>query len=493
MPNSPINVFVIYSREDIEHLQRIKKHLSATGKRNNLIIRSDGEILPGEPWDAKISEFLKAADIIVLLISSDFFDSEYVNEIELPKAIQRQEAGKCILIPVIVRPCAWQDSLPKIHALPRDAKPISSWDDKDEAYLDVVNGIEKVALNIRKESLIDESVQSDEFFFYKAFTYTYRRHETRDFDFSIVVSKGKISATVKGLHFDETTGEDTGEEYFGSAEIVGKRLFFNLNIRYPENNLARNEPKRLHVILQFGDRNLRNHAMVIGAAQWISSYDYPVSAEILLFKIQNEKGYVPEMDLLKIKRYMMFKRSMRRVPERIVDTPDDLKIKGNVLHQLSDIVGVYRVWTYFKEGIVQSRFTIMSNFNAIYETKTYGKESGDIQVCLLNISNHGRQRICISHHPEKGTEILAYSIIDIPLEEQVLTKGVFCSMGRQAAEYQHCGWMVLKREAWESDFDVAVYSPEKLQNLLLAHPSLKDMLRFFNQYSDVKVKTRKSK
>lgn len=497
MIDSPTKIFIAYSRDDNEYLKSLRNHLKPICKANNIIIQSDGEILPGQIWGDEISHFLNTADIVVLLISSSFMNSDYIINVELPKSLERERLGECKVIPVIVRPCAGWDQLIFNQALPKDGKPISLWNNEDSAFVDVVRGIERAVQNLRvadKETLFDESKAMNESFYYKAFFYTYRKHETREVDFEINITNGKIQVKVIGLHFDDDTEEDTGEEYLGFAEKAGNRLFINLDICYPESVHGPKEPKKLHIILQFGNKKLGNHYIIIGVAQWVSSYGYPVSAEILLFKLNKQGGFISDENLTKIRRYMMFKRSMRRVPNRLVDIPDDLMIKTNRLDQLSDIVGVYRVWTYYKEGIVQSRFTIKPNFDTTFETKTYGKESGDTQVCLLNISTiQGRQRICMSHHPKIGTEILAYSIIDIPFEDIQLTKGVFCSMGRQSSEHQHCGWMVLKREPWNSGFDIGVYPIEKLNSLIQAQPDLKELLKLFNQHSDIKIKTKRVK
>jgi hypothetical protein len=49
------------------------------------------------------------------------------------------------VVPIILRPCAWQDApFSKLQALPRDGKPISQWDDIDVASLDAANGVMKV-------------------------------------------------------------------------------------------------------------------------------------------------------------------------------------------------------------------------------------------------------------------------------------------------------------------------------------------------------------
>ncbi len=502
MSENPINVFVVYSRDDSDLLTNLRKHLSQISKTRNLNIQYDGVINPGQAWEVQINEFLEKAHIVVLLVSSNFLSSEYVNSKELPKALERLSSNEFIVIPVLARAChGWHlvFSIGQLQILPKNAKAITSWPNQDEAYSEVAKGIDEAAQRLiskiykpddLKASGNEDSPEfNEEYFYYKAFFYTYRKHETREIDFALEITSKGILANVSGLHFIEETGEKTGEKYYGYAEEVGSRLFFNLDIKYQKDYIGSKEQTKLQIILHLGEMSLKRQIMIVGTAQWISSYGYPVSAEILLYRTQSSEDIVPFDDLDKIKRYMMFKRSMRRIPDRIVSKTGDLRIKNNRLDQLSDIQGVYRVWTYYREGIIQSRLTIFENYNAKFETKTYGRESGDSQVCLLNISTiQGRQRICMSHHPPLGTEILAYSIIDIPLEDQGLTKGVFCSMGRQGAEHQHCGWLVLKKEQMATDFEVSIYSSDKIKFLVQTNPSLKDMLKLFNLHSENKLK-----
>ncbi len=71
-------------------------------------------------------------------------NSDYCMGIEVKTALKRHEEGKARLIPIVVRPVMWADSeLSSIQGLPKDAKPISSWDNEDEAWVNVVGGIKK--------------------------------------------------------------------------------------------------------------------------------------------------------------------------------------------------------------------------------------------------------------------------------------------------------------------------------------------------------------
>ena len=57
------------------------------------------------------------------------------------------------MIPVILRPCLFEDApFSELQALPKDAKPISTWNNIDEATLDVARGIMKVVEELSEAS-----------------------------------------------------------------------------------------------------------------------------------------------------------------------------------------------------------------------------------------------------------------------------------------------------------------------------------------------------
>jgi len=134
-----LSVFISYAHEDEYFKNELLKHLEGI-KRNKLITTwDDSQILPGQPWDAVIKQKLAKSDIIIFLISADFLASAYCNEVEIKKAIGRHKKGEATLIPIIVRHCDFESSsLSQIQALPKFAKPVASWEDQDEAWLDVV-------------------------------------------------------------------------------------------------------------------------------------------------------------------------------------------------------------------------------------------------------------------------------------------------------------------------------------------------------------------
>lgn len=79
-------------------------------------------------------------------MSADFLASDYCYDVEMQRALQRHEAGDARVIPVILRPVRWQGApFEKLQALPPDGKAITTWPNMDEAFVQVIRGIEVVA------------------------------------------------------------------------------------------------------------------------------------------------------------------------------------------------------------------------------------------------------------------------------------------------------------------------------------------------------------
>jgi hypothetical protein len=106
-------------------------------------------IAPGDGWKQSIDQRINEARIILLFISPHFIESRYCYEIEGQRAIERHRAGQAVLIPIILRPCDWTKTpFADFQALPRDGRPISRAVDRDEACLEVAQGVMKVVDSI---------------------------------------------------------------------------------------------------------------------------------------------------------------------------------------------------------------------------------------------------------------------------------------------------------------------------------------------------------
>ena len=138
-------LFISYTHKDEEFKDDLIEHLS--GLKNNGAISSwdDREIKPGEEWDEAIKKKLDEAEIVLFLVSSTFMASDYIKDVEIKRTLERYERKEVVIVPIILRSCDFS-ALPiaKHQALPKNAKPINTWKDRDEAFLDVVNGIKRL-------------------------------------------------------------------------------------------------------------------------------------------------------------------------------------------------------------------------------------------------------------------------------------------------------------------------------------------------------------
>jgi O-acetyl-ADP-ribose deacetylase (regulator of RNase III) len=138
------SVFVSYAHEDEGMRKKLADHLG--GLRHGGFIKdwSDGQIIPGNEWAPEITRRLDEADIILLLVTSSFLGSEFIGRVELRTALERHRRGEAIVIPVILKPADWQSAgLDGLQALPKDGKAVSTWSDRDAAYLDIARGLRR--------------------------------------------------------------------------------------------------------------------------------------------------------------------------------------------------------------------------------------------------------------------------------------------------------------------------------------------------------------
>src|SRR3712207_2008649 len=118
--NESVKVFYSYSHKDERLRDALEEHLSLLKREGAISEWHDRRIGAGSEWAGEIDEHLKAADIILLLISSSFIASDYCYDVELKLAMQRHEAKQARVVPVILRPCKWENApFGKLNALPK--------------------------------------------------------------------------------------------------------------------------------------------------------------------------------------------------------------------------------------------------------------------------------------------------------------------------------------------------------------------------------------
>lgn len=141
---TPLSVFISYAHEDEKFRKQLERHLGLLRRQRWIADWHDRQILAGSEWAHDIDEHLEAASIILLLISPAFLDSDYCFDIEMQRALERHKTGEAEVIPILLQPVGWQGApFAHLQVLPTNARPITKWRDRNEAFLDIVAGIRR--------------------------------------------------------------------------------------------------------------------------------------------------------------------------------------------------------------------------------------------------------------------------------------------------------------------------------------------------------------
>src|SRR5438067_6418088 len=119
-------VFVSYSHRDEQAKDALLSHLGVLSRQGILDTWDDRRISGGDDWRKGIEASLEAARVAILLVSVDFLNSDFVQNVEIPKLLARHQEKDVRIVPVIIRPCAWKTVswLRALQARPTDGQPL---------------------------------------------------------------------------------------------------------------------------------------------------------------------------------------------------------------------------------------------------------------------------------------------------------------------------------------------------------------------------------
>ncbi len=137
-------------------MEKLRTHLRPLERVKMAKIWYDGIIEAGKDWEKEIKTHLHTADIILLLISADFIDSDYCYDEEMMDALKKHEQNEARVIPIILRPCAWKFSpFAKLQVLPKDGKPVM--EHEDYAFTEIAEAVAMICQNKKAETKTSQS------------------------------------------------------------------------------------------------------------------------------------------------------------------------------------------------------------------------------------------------------------------------------------------------------------------------------------------------
>lgn len=137
-----VELFISYAHKDKKLCEQLINHLHGLKREGVINGWYDRDISAGADLHEEIVAHLAKAKIVLLLVSPDFMKSEYIHDVEVKEAMEMHEAGAATVIPVILCPVDWTHTpFGKLKALPTDGRPVTKWRNRNEAFLDVVQGV----------------------------------------------------------------------------------------------------------------------------------------------------------------------------------------------------------------------------------------------------------------------------------------------------------------------------------------------------------------
>ena len=122
-------VFISYSHKDTAYLEQLQTYLKSL-ERKNLIDRWDDTLIKtGLKWRQEIQTALKSSKIAIFLVSSNFFDSDFIDIEELPLLLEAAEAEGVEILPIVLNPCQTAFNLSKLkeyQTIKSPSQPLSS-------------------------------------------------------------------------------------------------------------------------------------------------------------------------------------------------------------------------------------------------------------------------------------------------------------------------------------------------------------------------------
>lgn len=142
--HSPIEIYTAYSQKDEDYYLDIKEQLDILRRQGWSISCHASEITHSTTW--KNADNLDTANLILLLVSATFLNSDFCYCEQLHQAIKQRSTDKrCCFLPIILRPVSGgllkETPFGSLDFLPTNRKAISAWTNPDAAYENVTNYI----------------------------------------------------------------------------------------------------------------------------------------------------------------------------------------------------------------------------------------------------------------------------------------------------------------------------------------------------------------
>lgn len=160
-----IKVYYSYIDEDKKLLDDLRRQLFGLRRRGQIIDWEKSEVAGGTDTLPQRLAHLDSADLVLVIASTDYLYASAMDadrREEYQHIMQRREAGRSDVIPIIMRPVAdWhKEDLGGVQALPRGRKAVSDYarsSDKDRILMEIAQEIGRIVegIGVEKERALE--------------------------------------------------------------------------------------------------------------------------------------------------------------------------------------------------------------------------------------------------------------------------------------------------------------------------------------------------
>ncbi|GHO45824.1 TIR domain-containing protein [Ktedonospora formicarum] len=140
----PFSLMCVAALSDGPLLSQWEAHLLPLQQAGLLTCWSERQISAGAERMSELASHLERADGVILLLSADFFADDTCRAL-MHEAVERKLRNGTHIIPLIVRPVAWEESeLGTFTSLPANGIAITTWASPDEGWQQAVRGLQRL-------------------------------------------------------------------------------------------------------------------------------------------------------------------------------------------------------------------------------------------------------------------------------------------------------------------------------------------------------------
>jgi hypothetical protein len=144
-------IFISYSHRDETWLDYVRDHLRTAEYTGEIALWDDRRMLGGADWETEIASALSTCRLCILLVSRHSLTSNYINRVEMRRALERAKAEGVHIYPIMLSSVhvAGDHWLRNFNWRPRDGRPLQSLseqtDERDSAMAAIVGEVVTLA------------------------------------------------------------------------------------------------------------------------------------------------------------------------------------------------------------------------------------------------------------------------------------------------------------------------------------------------------------